>query len=246
MAPPSPSAASAASSAPSARRAVVVFAAGDPSEIVDPDLPPGAFVIAADSGVELAQALGWPVDLAVGDFDSVQPDALAAAEAAGARVERHPPAKDATDLELALDAAAALDPTEIVVVGGAGGRMDHLVGGLLALAGDASAGALVRAQLGPARVHVVRPGTPTHLAGRLGELVTLLAVHGPADGVTTDGLLYPLRGETLHPGSTRGVSNEMTSTAATVEVGSGVVLAVLPGGLGTHHLLPPNPTGDRP
>ena len=92
----------------------------------------------------------------------------------------------------------------------------------------------------------MRPGTPTELSGRPGELVTLLAVHGAAHGVTTDGLLYPLHAETLHPGSTRGVSNEMTSTAATVEVAAGVVLAVLPGELGTHHLLPPNPTGDRP
>ncbi len=243
MAPPSPSRASSASPG---RRAVVVFTAGEPSEIVDPDIPPGAFVIAADSGVELAQALGWRVDLAVGDFDSVDPRALAAAEAAGARVERHPPAKDSTDLELALEAAASQDPTEVVVVGGAGGRLDHLVGGLLALGGDACAGAPVRACLGPARIHVVRPGTRTQLRGRPGELVTLLAVHGAAHGVTTDGLLYPLHAETLHPGSTRGVSNEMTSTAATVEVTAGVVLAVLPGELGTHHLLPPNPTGDRP
>jgi thiamine pyrophosphokinase len=226
-------------------RAVVVFAAGDPSEIGDPDIPSDAFVIAADSGVELAQALGWAIDLAVGDFDSVDPQALAAAEAAGALVERHPAAKDATDLELALDAAAERQPTEIVVVGGAGGRLDHLVGGLLALAADACAGTAVRAHLGPARIFVVRPSTPAQLRGRPGELVTLLAVHGAAHGVTTDGLLYPLRAETLHPGSTRGVSNEMTSTTATVELTSGVVLAVLPGELGTHHLLPPNLTGER-
>jgi thiamine pyrophosphokinase len=237
MAPPSPS------PAPPDRRVVVVCTAGDAAEVIEPDLPPDAFVIAADSGVELAQAFGWPVDLAVGDFDSVAPQALAAAEAAGAQVERHPAAKDATDLELALEAAASRRPDEIVVVGGAAGRLDHLVAGLLALAGDACADVAVRACLGPARIHVVR--SRTTLNGRPGELVTLLAVHGPADGVTTGGLLYPLRGETLHPGSTRGVSNEMTSTDATVDVASGVVLAVLPGELGTHHLLAPDPTGDH-
>ena len=49
--------------------------------------------------------------------------------------------------------------------------------------------------------------------GEPGELVSLLAVNGPAEGVTTEGLAYPLRGETLEPGSTRGVSNVFAAEA---------------------------------
>ena len=49
------------------------------------------------------------------------------------------------------------------------------------------------------------------LEGEPGELVTLVAVNGPAEGVTTEGLAYPLRGETLEPGSSRGVSNVFES-----------------------------------
>ena len=67
------------------------------------------------------------------------------------------------------------------------------------------------------------------LAGRPGELVSLLAVNGPAEGVTTEGLVYPLRGESLEPGSTRGVSNIIASAQARVEVARGVLLAILPG-----------------
>ena len=66
------------------------------------------------------------------------------------------------------------------------------------------------------------------LTGSPGDIVTLVAVGQPAHGVRTDGLLYPLKDETLEPGSTRGVSNELTGTHATVEVASGVVLAMLP------------------
>ena len=51
-------------------------------------------------------------------------------------IERHPAAKDATDLELALDAAIALEPSRILVIGSAGGRLDHLLGSILLL-GDA-------------------------------------------------------------------------------------------------------------
>ena len=47
--------------------------------------------------------------------------------------------------------------------------------------------------------------------------------------MTTEGLDYPLAGETLEAGSSRGVSNVFTGDAATVEVGRGVLLAVRPG-----------------
>src|SRR2546426_921733 len=78
--------------------------------------------------------------LAGGDSDSSWAEPRAAVEQAGARVERHPAAKDATDLELALAAALALEPERILVLGGAVGRLDHLLGELLLLAADVYAG----------------------------------------------------------------------------------------------------------
>jgi thiamine pyrophosphokinase len=65
--------------------------------------------------------------------------------------------------------------------------------------------------------------------GESGEVVSLLALHGPAQGITTEGLAYPLRGETLQAGSSRGVSNVFELETATVTVARGVVLAVRPG-----------------
>ena len=191
------------------------------------EIPPGATVVAADSGAEHALALGLRVDLAVGDFDSISPETLAALELAGAAIERHPADKDASDLELALVAGLAFEPARLLVLGGALGRIDHLVGELLLLASEAFAGVQVDAQLGPAAVHVVRAARS--LRGTPGELVSLFAVHGPATGVTTEGLEYPLRGETLAPGSSRGLSNVFVASEARVAVEQGVVLAVRPG-----------------
>ncbi|MBS1195600.1 MAG: thiamine pyrophosphokinase, partial [Actinobacteria bacterium] len=64
------------------------------------------------------------------------------------------------------------------------------------------------------------------LVGAPGDLVTLLAVGGPATGVTTTGLRWPLLGETLTPGSTRGVSNQLVAATATVAVSTGVLVAI--------------------
>lgn len=198
----------------------VVVLSGGPDPPVGFALPDGATVIAADAGAEL----GFALDLAVGDFDSISAETLAAIE----HVERHRPDKDATDLELALAAALRLEPERILVLGSPGGRLDHLLGSLLLLAADAYAGAVVDAQLGASAVHVVR-GART-LQGEPGELVSLFAMHGPAHGVVTEGLVYPLRGETLDPGSSRGASNAFSTGEARVSVESGVVLAVRPNG----------------
>jgi thiamine pyrophosphokinase len=213
------------------RDLVVVVSGGDVAPAAAAAaVPAGAPVIAADGGLDHALALGLDVQLAIGDFDSASPGALAAAEAAGIEVARHPQAKDATDLELALEAAAALEPRRILVVGADGGRLDHLLAGLLALADERYAAIEVDAVLGPAGAHVVRRERRLH--GVPGELVSLLAVHGPAEGVVTEGLAYPLRGETLHPGSSRGVSNVFAAPEARVTVARGTLLALRPGPTG--------------
>ena len=82
--------------------------------------------------------------------------------------------------------------------------------------------------MGPARLYVARPKRPVVLEGWAGELVTLLALGGPARRVQTDGLRYPLADEDLHPGSTRGVSNEMIGAVAEVTLGEGVLLVIRP------------------
>lgn len=212
---------------------VIVVAGGDPPKAGTPrpttlTAADAATVIAADGGIDRALALGLSVDLAVGDFDSVTAAGLAAAEAAGARLERHPAAKDATDLELALDAALGLSPARMLVIGASDGRLDHLLASLLLLGSERYAAVEIDAVLGNARAHVIRGSRA--FAGAVGELVSLLPLHGPAEGVTTSGLAYPLRGETLAAGTSRGVSNLFAAAEAHVEVAHGVLVALLPGG----------------
>ena len=206
---------------------VAVVVAGGPAP--DPSsalaVPLGARVIAADEGLEHALALGLEVAVAVGDFDSASPEALAAAEARGVRIERYPAEKDATDLELALDLAVTLGARRVLVIAGDGaGRLDHLLAALLLLGSQRYDDVQVDAFVGTTRVHVVRG--EREITGAPGETLSLLALHGPAEGVRTQGLAYPLRGETLEPGSSRGVSNVFVSDLARVTLERGVLLAI--------------------
>lgn len=218
-----------------APRTVLVFAGGEsgPAEMRDDFWPQvlagGLVVIGADSGAEHALRRGLSVDVVVGDLDSIGADTLAELERAGTRIERHPVAKDDTDLAIALDVAASLGPERIVVVGSVGGRFDHTLAAALVLARPSYSVFEITAHLGSARLHVVQPGRRVRLHGESGEIVTLLAVGGVATAVTTEGLRYPLNSEPLEPGSTRGVSNELIGTDGAVSIEAGTVLAVLPG-----------------
>jgi thiamine pyrophosphokinase len=207
---------------------VAVVAGGNPP---DPDallhVPLGVPVVAADKGLEHAISLGLDVTIAVGDFDSASPDAVARAEAGETTVERHPEEKDATDLELALDRALSMSPERIVVLSGDGGRLDHLLSTLLVLGSSRYEHVEIDAFVGAARVFVVRGDR--ELRGEDGELVSLFALHGPTEDVQTEGLAYSLDGATLEPGSTLGVSNVLVGERARVSLGSGVLLAVFPG-----------------
>ena len=209
-------------------RAAIVLAGGDP---VEPQLrtllPDDAVVVAADSGLHQAELLGLRVDYVVGDLDSADPAAVDRARAGGAVVERHPADKDATDLELAFDLARDRGVQRITVVGGAGGRIDHFLANVALLASARFADLEPDARIGDAYLVVTQGGRPPQvLKGATGSLVTLLAVGGDACGITTTGLQYALRGATLRPGTSRGVSNVLLGERGSVVLEHGTLLVV--------------------
>ncbi|GIU93502.1 MAG: thiamine pyrophosphokinase [Acidimicrobiia bacterium] len=205
--------------------AVVVTGGAGLTPAVLEELPDRPWVVAADSGVDHAVALGLRVDLVVGDLDSATPDALAESNAP---VERHPADKDATDLELALRAAASRPGIRrVIVLGGHGGRLDHLLGNAAVIASPQWAHLQVEWVAGSDRAVVIHDVARLH--GTPGDPVSLVPVGGPVTGVHTHGLRWPLRGATLSPFSSLGVSNRMLRSVAEVRVGSGVLLAVQPG-----------------
>lgn len=209
---------------------IVVVAGGEP---VAPGLvaavPASARIVAADAGVDLARSLGWRVDVAVGDFDSVTELGRAALASEVADVRTHPAAKDATDLELALEVAVELVPAaggrRVLVIGLEGGRPDHALANLLVAAADRFVDVDVELVLAHGRAWVVRD----HLAGRLpeGSVVSVVPVHGPAT-VSITGVRWPLDRSTLPAGTTRGVSNEVAGGPVAVTVHAGTAICITP------------------
>ncbi len=197
-------------------------------EAVAQAVPPGPFdvVIAADSGLDLAEHLGWPVDLIVGDLDSVSSGALERARSAEIRIVEYPAGKDETDFELAMNHALELNVNPVItVVGGAGGRLDHLLANLAVIASPRWAALEITAWVGRSWIAVVRGHR--HIAASPGAMVSLLAWHGDAVGVTTRGLEWELENATLAAGSGLGTSNRSLGDHVDITVLDGVLTATI-------------------
>ena len=190
-------------------------------------LPQADVVIAADSGLGLADELGLRVDLVVGDLDSVDRSQLADAIASGVAVEEHPTDKDATDLDLALQAGVERGADRMVVAGGGAGRIDHLLGIALLLTDERWADHAIEWHSGSSIVHIARE--KILLDTRPGDLVSLIPMSDEAV-VSVEGTRWPLETIPMSRGTTRGISNEALGDGVTIDVQDGVVLAVVTGG----------------
>lgn len=74
---------------------------------------------------------GLPLDLAVGDFDSVSADERERIRASAVAIQEAQPEKNDTDAELALKLIFERYPdAKVVVYGGFGGRLDHTLSNL--------------------------------------------------------------------------------------------------------------------
>jgi len=204
----------------------VVVANGEctPPERLLPIIDRADCLIAADGGANwLARHGRWPHVL-IGDLDSIAPEVRRVLEEGPCRVVRHNRDKDETDTELALREAVAMGANRITLLGALGGRIDHALANILLLALPQLQGAEVTIFDGRSSLSLLREEGVIH--GAAGDTVSLLPLAGDAEGIVTEGLRYPLCGETLHFGLARGVSNVLLQPCARVTLRRGMLLAV--------------------
>ncbi len=191
-------------------------------------LPAPDAIIAADGGSSLAAQLGLTPDLVIGDLDSSDPSLINALEQADVKLDRYRhDTKWETDTELAALAALDMQAETIILLGAASGRLDHSLANVLLLTHPRLAHVDVRLVDGRQTLLLAKPGKWNALPAKEGDIVSLLPLGIEARSVRTEGLEYPLKGETLLPGRGRGVSNVATGEHPSVYLESGTLLIVI-------------------
>jgi thiamine pyrophosphokinase len=189
-------------------------------------IPHAAVVIAADGALDHALAAGLTPAGLVGDLDSVTKAGLTWAKA-HATIDRHPADKDRTDTELALRMAANLNPDRLIMIG-AGDRLDHQLAAIGALGQPSLTHVpIIEGWWGPQHLLVVHgPGQGT-VQVAVGTTVSLLALHGPCEGVSISGVRWPLANAELAPLVGHGISNLATAERVDVRVSTGVLTLIV-------------------
>jgi thiamine pyrophosphokinase len=193
----------------------------------------GDDLIAADGGAHHAIAMGLRPRVVVGDLDSLAPELAEQLAAQGVELEKYPVAKNQTDLELAIERAICDGAQEIILLGALGGRLDQSLANVLLLAQrdwSATIRLVDATQIGTEFITeiatVIHGGETMTLEATIGSTVSLLPLSAEVTGITYTGLLYTLNKARIALGSTRAVSNEVTSFPATVAIETGIALVI--------------------
>lgn len=193
-------------------------------------------VVAADSGLRHARPLEVTPDLIVGDFDSVAAEDLELYPTVPR--EKHPVRKDALDLELALDEAAARGANTFLIVGALGGRLDQTLAALfIAAKRHATHPGTINVMIhdGHRAAYPLKPGDVLNLNVPSGTPFSVLSLD-PLSRVSLSGASYPLTEARLPFGVGLGVSNEVATSplSVTLHEGSSLLLLELNGAPETH------------
>ncbi|MHB1323046.1 MAG: thiamine diphosphokinase [Coriobacteriia bacterium] len=183
-------------------------------------------LIAADAGLEVCLAVDRIPDVCVGDFDSVDPAALDHAAAAGARIRRHPPDKDMSDLDLGVAVAREAEVAGLSITAAYTRRIDHTLAALGTLAGAADLGATAEEPAWYGIALHERTRSTLDLTLPMGTVFSLMAVLGPATA-SVEGVRYPLSGHPLPGLSSHGLSNVATALRQRVRVQKGALLVLV-------------------
>jgi thiamine pyrophosphokinase len=205
---------------------VLIFANGEIEDTawIRPYLDVAMAVIAVDGGTRHLHALNHLPDLLIGDMDSIPDRTRRWLENGNIPAQVHSPAKDETDLELALVYAARTYPEDILLFGILGGRLDQTLANIMLLTHPILAAR--RVQLITLRERAWLVTSQTEIKGSVGDLVSLIPLGGDVDVRTTTGLAWSLQNEHLIFGQARGISNIMTDSVAVVSIRTGFLLCI--------------------
>ena len=172
--------------------------------------------IAADSGYRKAKLLKVNIDIAVGDFDSLDQREIGK----NTEIMTVPAEKDFTDTQMAVDVALSRNADHIVIIGGLSGRVDHTLSNLGILEKLYAIG--IRAILadGNNRVRYINATSELIPRGHY-RYFSLLAADSIVKGVTIEGGKYPLKNAKIKRTHQFAVSNEIEKNCALISVKKG-------------------------
>ncbi len=157
-------------------------------------------IIGVDQGALLLMQNNMPIDLAIGDFDSVTEAEYEQIKKYSKETKKYRQRKDYTDLYLAIEEVLEINYHKIIIYGAMGGRFDHSYANLSLLRlGSIS---IVTEE---ATLYALNPGT--HRIRNKHKYISFFALDD-IEGLTIRGFKYEVRNIELFTDDPLCISNE--------------------------------------
>lgn len=185
----------------------------------------GQNIIAGDRGLEALYQLKIIPNHVVGDFDSVSPEILKFYKKQSQIIfHTYHAEKDNTDTDIALQLAIKLKSSRITIMGALGRRMDHALANIHILKDALEANIPCQMIDEHNRIYLINKEMTLEKDKVYGKYVSLIPLTSTVEGLTLAGFKYPLHDYTLPIGTSLGISNEIVTDTAHIEMKNGILI----------------------
>lgn len=193
-------------------------------ESLQEEIESADLIFCADGGAEYAYRSKIIPDYLIGDFDSINKYVLDHYASQGVEIIRYSREKDYTDTEICVYKALELGCSEICIIAGVGGRIDHSLGNIGLLHLILKNGAVGCIAADDCEIYIC--SSEIKLKGKIGDTISIIPFMGNAEGLYSWGLKYALNNSTIEFGKPIGVSNEMVDSLCKITISKGEVLVI--------------------
>ena len=186
-------------------------------------------IIGVDGGLKFCYDHNIVPTRIVGDFDTLSHEILDwYREHTQIEIREYNPVKDYTDTQIALELALSLGSDHITILGGTGTRLDHVLGNIQSLYLALEKGVDCEILDEHNRIRLIEGEYRIRKAEQYGTYVSLIPFTTDVDGVTLEGLKYPLQDQhfTVKGSGGFGVSNEITADEAKISLKQGIFIMI--------------------
>ncbi|WP_279117872.1 thiamine diphosphokinase [Fusobacterium varium] len=178
-------------------------------------------IYCADGGANHLEALGiFPLEI-WGDLDSVTKEIIEKYRNNNVRIKKFPKDKDYTDGELILQHISKLNYDEIIIIGGLGGRIDHLLTNLNLIF------KFKNLEFVTEKERIFSIEKKAELTGLRGKTISFIPFSEKVEGLTLEGFKYPLNKYILHQGDSICMSNIAVDDICKVTFDTGKLMGII-------------------
>ena len=204
-------------------RSIIVSGGKAPSkELLKEYIKDDDYIVGVDKGCNILREIEVTPNIILGDFDSIDKEVLNYYKDKGVKIEKFNPEKDYTDTDLGYIKALEVNPSEIILFGATGSRIDHMLGNI---------GILLKGLRENIKVTIVDDNNKMYAVNKSslvkkeeGRVISFHALSDVVKNLTIKNGKYPLNNYDMTLLEPRAICNEFLDDDIYIEFDSGIIL----------------------